>query len=138
MTSVLEHFNGTKGGTVRIDQAQPARNTDKMWKGVPGLDPQAPVHDAEAAARIAAMRCSVWVFGPDASDKPIVGQSITGKWLEWLLGAGADMTEAWMRRQALLAACVWACTEAPESWTERDVLRMADSMYDASVPRRRS
>src|ERR1700760_778619 len=107
MTTLLERFTSTDGGTMQVPEGSPHRNTTGLWKGVPGLDPQAPVADPESAARITAMRCSIWVFGADAATKPLVGQSITGKWLVWLLDAGDDVTEAWIRRQALRDACEW-------------------------------
>src|ERR1700761_4808045 len=120
MTTLLERFTSTDGGTMQVPEGTPHRNTTGLWKGVPGLDHTAHVADPEAAARITAMRCALWVFGPEAASKPIAGiggQPIVAKWLTWLLAAGVDVTEAWIRRNALRDACEWVIANGMTSWS---------------------
>jgi len=134
MVAFLDRIGGiTDGGTVRLEDL-PVRDTRDLWRGVPGLDPQAPVADPVSAARVAAMRCALWLFGPDAARRDW-GRTIIGKWLDWLLEAGDDQAEAWMRRQALRDVCEWAMVTG-FAGKDSDLLGYADDAYRASIPRR--
>ena len=117
MTSLIERITGSADDTEDAPMTTPrqgypaAAGTVPWWAGVPGLDPACPAPaDPDLAARIAAEACARQVYGPGAAAGPLFGRSPAQKYLDWLLKAGPDDVEAWVRRYALRRACDYAAT----------------------------